>query len=145
MPDPITPWHWWILGLGLLVLEIFAPGTFFLWSAVAAGLLGFVVLIAPGIDWQYQVLLFAVLSVATIVAWRLYRKRVPEESAEPLLNRRGQQYVGRVVTLAEPIVNGHGRVKVDDTLWRAEGTDLPAGARVKVVGVDGVVLRVESL
>jgi membrane protein implicated in regulation of membrane protease activity len=143
----ITHWHWWILGGILLVLEIFAPGTFFLWSAVAAGMLGFVLLLAPQMGWEYQVLLFAVLSVSSILAWRGYRRRVPEESARPLLNRRGEQYIGHVFTLAEPIVNGQGRVKVGDGVWRAEGGggDLPAGTRVKVVGVDGVVLRVEPL
>ena len=44
-----------------------------------------------------------------------------------------------------PIVNGRGRIRVDDTYWRAEGQDQPAGARVRVVAVDGVVLKVEGV
>jgi len=31
---------------------------------------------------------------------------------------------------------------VDDTLWLVEGPDLPAGARVQVIGVDNTLLRV---
>ena len=40
--EQLTHWHWWILAVVLLVLEIFAPGTFFMWmgaSAVVVGLL----------------------------------------------------------------------------------------------------------
>ena len=44
----------------------------------------------------------------------------------------------------EPIVNGHGQVRVDDTNWRVTGPDLPSGTRVKVVAADGAVLKVEK-
>jgi membrane protein implicated in regulation of membrane protease activity len=47
--------------------------------------------------------------------------------------------------LAEPIVNGQGRVRIDDTNWRLTGPDLPAGTRVKVIGTDGgAVLKVAA-
>jgi hypothetical protein len=39
------------------------------------------------------------------------------ESDQPKLNRRGEQYVGRTFTLEEPIVNGHGKIRVDDSTW----------------------------
>lgn len=63
----------------------------------------------------------------------------------PTLNRRGQQYVGRVFTLSEAIVNGVGKIKVDDTLWKVKGKDTEVGKRVRVTEVDGVVLLVESV
>jgi len=40
-------------------------------------------------------------------------------------------------------VNGRGSVHAGDTIWRVEGAALPAGTRVKIVGVDGTVLKVE--
>ena len=61
-----------------------------------------------------------------------------------MLNRRAEQCVGRLYTLEEPIVNGRGRVKVDGVFWKIEGDDLEAGNRVKVVGADGVILKVEG-
>jgi membrane protein implicated in regulation of membrane protease activity len=36
-------------------------------------------------------------------------------------------------------------VRVGDTVWRAEGPDLPSGAKVKVTGVAGTVLQVEKV
>ena len=58
-------------------------------------------------------------------------------------SQRGTQYIGRVFTLAEPIADGRGRLHVDDTMWKIEGDDVPAGTQVRVTGVDGVVLKVE--
>ena len=43
----------------------------------------------------------------------------------------------------EAIVNGRGQVKVDDSTWRVEGVDLPAGTAVVVKGVRGTILVVE--
>jgi hypothetical protein len=137
-------WHWMILGLALAVVEVMAPGTFFLWLGIAAGLTGLLVLVIPDIGWQIQLIAFGVLSIAIVVAWRTYQRRHPTISDDSTLNRRGEQYVGRVFTLVEAIVNGRGTVKVGDSLWRADGPDLPAGVRVKVTGVAGTVLRVEK-
>ena len=83
------------------------------------------------------------LSVASIVVSRRYLKRHPIATDRPELNRRGQQYVGRTFTLAEPIENGRGRLHVDDTMWKISGPELAQGRQVRVVGVDGVVLMVE--
>ena len=121
-----------------------APGTFFLWLGIAAGMTGLVLLVLPGTGWQVQLLIFGVLSVAIVAGWRAYQRRYPTRSDDTTLNRRGEQYVGRVFTVAQPIVNGRGAVKVGDSLWRADGPDLPAGASVKVTGVAGTVLKVEK-
>ncbi|MEN8169429.1 MAG: NfeD family protein [Pseudomonadota bacterium] len=139
----IDHWHWWILAVALLVLEAFAPGTFFMWMGISAVVVGLLVLIAPGMGWEYQVFAFAVLSVASIVAWRLYFGKHPVTTDQPTLNRRGEQYVGRTFTLDEPIENGNGKIRVDDTTWKINGNDCDSGSKVKVVGVDGVILTVE--
>lgn len=64
-------------------------------------------------------------------------------SEEPDLNRRGAQYVGRVVPLAEAIESGRGKVCLGDTLWQVAGPELPQGARVRIVAANGNVLAVE--
>jgi len=79
-----------------------------------------------------------------VLAWRKYREVHPPVSDQPLLNQRGQQYTGRVFTLDHPIVNGIGKVVVDDSTWRVKGPDLAAGTNVRVVGVDGTIFIVES-
>lgn len=138
-------WHWWVLALSLLLLEIFVSGTFFLWMAIAAGLVGLAMLAIPTISWELQWFLFALLSLTSIVLWRIQAKKNPKITDNPSLNRRGEQYTGRVFTLDNAIINGHGKIVVDDTTWKVRGQDTDSGARVRVSGSDGTVLIVERV
>ncbi|OSM06244.1 NfeD family protein [Magnetofaba australis] len=140
----ISHWHWWIAGALFLIIELLSPAFFFLWLGVAAGVTGAALLLFPELDWKWQTLLFAGLSLAALYIWHRVIKHHPQESDAPQLNQRGAQYVGRQFTLIEPIVNGMGRIRVDDASWRIHGADLPAGAVVTVVAVEGVTLRVEA-
>ncbi len=142
--EEIEFWHWWIAAVVLIVVEVFAPGTVALWMAVSAAVVGLTLLAIPDLTWQAQFLVFAILSVATVIGWRAYQLRYPTETDQPTLNRRGEQYVGRAFTLSEAIVNGTGKIHVDDTMWKVEGEDLPEGTQVRVTGVDGTVLTVEA-
>lgn len=137
-------WHWWVLAALLITIEIFAPTTVFLWTGISAVAVGLMLFVAESTSWQLQLLVFSALSVGSVLGWRQYARLRPTRSEEPTLNRRAEQYVGRQLTLDNPIVNGEGRITIDDTAWRIEGGDLEAGARVKVVGVDGATLRVEK-
>lgn len=137
-------WHWWVLAVGLVIVEVFAPSTVLLWPGIAAVIVGVVLLAADDIGWQYQVLLFAALSVTSLVAWRAYARTRPTRSEDPRLNRRAEQYVGRVFILEEPIVNGRCRINADGIIWTIAGEDLDAGARVRVVGTEGTILKVEE-
>ena len=140
--ETIEFWHWWVAAVVLIIVEALAPGAIFLWLGVSAAVVGAILLAAPEMSWEYQVLTFAVLSVGSVIGWRAYHKSHPTETDLPTLNRRGEQYVGRVITLDDAIVNRVGKVRLDDTSWKVEGEDLPAGSQVKVIGVDGVVLKV---
>ena len=68
--------------------------------------------------------------------------RDSKRSEQPLLNERAARLIGQSFVLAEPIVDGKGRIRVDDTNWRITGPDLPSGTRVRVTGNDGAVLSV---
>jgi inner membrane protein len=138
-------WHWWILAGILLIIEIAAPSFFFLWLSIAAGITGLALLAAPDLGWEYQLLLFSGLAITSITVFRRYQRAHPVTTDQPALNRRGEQYIGRTFTLAEPISNNSGVIRVDDSTWRVTGTDLPTGTKVRVVGVDGVILKVEAL
>ena len=137
-------WHWFIAGTLLMIAETLLPGTFLLWFGIGAMLTGLLLLGIPGMGWEWQLACFAIVSALSIIGWRYYRRRHPEPSSHPTLNRRGLAYVGRRFTLSDPIVDGVGRLRVDDTLWKVTGPDFPAGTHVTVVGVDGNALRVDQ-
>lgn len=144
----LGPWMWMVLGAVLLILEIVAPGVFLLWLGVAAILTGTLSLQLWDTSfwtWQVQVLVFLALSVASIlIGRRLFAANGKDDTDQPLLNQRDKQLVGRTTTLEEPIIDGHGRVRLGDTLWRVSGPDLPAGTRVRVSGTRDGELTVET-
>ncbi len=145
MIESIEYWHWLALGFGLLVLEMLLPTEFILlWVGVAAVVVGALSWLFPGIGWRVEFILWGVLSVAAVLAWRKYRP-LSFESERPTLNRRGASYVGRVFTLSEPMRNGIGKLRVDDSQWRISGPDAPAGTQVRVVAAEGATLRVEKV
>ena len=82
-----------------------------------------VTLLIPATSMNMQVLVFSVLSVVAIIVWKFYGKKHPMKSDQPLLNKRGVQYIGRVFNLYEPIKNGQGKIKVDDSIWKVHGED----------------------
>ncbi|MGU3496600.1 NfeD family protein [Xanthobacteraceae bacterium A53D] len=134
------PWAWFVLGGLLLLAEILVPGAFLIWLGLAAFVTGCIV-VAADVGWQTQVLAFAILAILAVVIGRMVASR-SGGSDRPFLNRRTDAQVGRVFTLDEPIVAGAGRVRVDDTIWRIQGPDLPAGTKVIVLRADGAVLVV---
>ncbi len=135
-------WHWWVIAVLLLVIELLSPGFFFLWMAISGFVTGCVVLLLPSISLDMQVLIFSVLAVASILFWKIYGKKHPTETDKPLLNKRSAQFIGRVFTLIEPIENGYGKIKVDDSIWKVQGKDCDIGDKVKVIEADGVILKV---
>lgn len=137
-------WLWLVVAVVLVVIEILVPVAYFLWLGIAAAAVGLVVWLFPALPVLQQFLLFAVLAIAAVTLVKVYFRKHKIATDQPGLNRRGMQYVGRVFTLEAPIVNGIGKLRVDDTTWKIEGADLPAGSHVKVVGVDGTILRVEQ-
>ena len=139
----VGPWHWLLAAVALIILEVLTPTAFFMWLAVAAGLVGLVLAVFPELNWQLQLVLFAFFSVLSLFAGRHYLKHHPIATDEPTLNKRGHQYIGRVFTLEQPIVNGFGKLRVDDTTWKIGGRDCAEGTQVTVSGVDGVVLLVK--
>lgn len=137
-------WLWFALAVVLMVLETIVPGIHFIWFGMAAAVVGALALLAP-IAWQWQLIIFTLISVLTVFWVRRTSRIDGAMTDEPDLNIRGAQYIGRKVTVEEPIVNGRGKVRVGDTVWAAEGEDAPRGARVEVTGVDGTVLVVAGI
>lgn len=138
-------WHWFALGVGLAVFEMLVPGVAMLWIGVSALVTGLVVWFVPDITWQYQFLVFGILGLLAVAISRRYLKLKKVHSADPLLNSRYERLVGHVITLETPIMNGQGRVPVDDGSFLVTGPDLPAGKKVRVVAVSGAVLEVEEV
>ena len=133
---------WACAAVLLMAAEMLAPGAFMLWLGFAAAGVFAVVMVFPDLAPIWQAVIFVVLSLLSVSFYRSVLRRTAVKSDQPLLNRRAEQLVGQTYPLETAIVDGRGRVKIGDAFWAVEGSDAPAGARVKIVSVNGMSLRV---
>ncbi|WP_293856298.1 NfeD family protein [uncultured Alsobacter sp.] len=136
----LGPWGWIVAGMVLMALELLAPGAFMLWLGLAALVTGGLLFAMP-MAWEPTLLVFAGLAVVFVLVGRRLSVRA-KKTGEVALNDRAARIVGRTFVLETPIEEGRGRIRVDDTIWRVEGPDLPAGAQVEVVGTQGTLLKI---
>jgi membrane protein implicated in regulation of membrane protease activity len=135
---------WGALALVLFAAEALAPGAFMLWIGIGAAAVFVLVAVFADIPLLWQVVAFVVLSVVSIQCYRRWGRSHDRQSDQPLLNRRAEQLIGRVIVLDQGIVAAKGRAKIDDAFWVVAGPDLPAGSPVRVVAVEGMTLKVEQ-
>lgn len=137
---------WLALGAFLIIIEIFAPGTFLLWFGIASLITaGFAFLLPQSL--ALQIIFMTFISVAAVLVGRkIYRKMGDtSDSSEDVLNERTARYIGHISILDTDIINGRGRIKIEDSSWLCEcEQDLPKGHKVKIIGANGTVLIVEA-
>ena len=146
MWDLSAHYLWWILALMLIAGEVLLPGYFMLWIGLAAAAMGILLWLVPGMGLLLQAVLFAALALAACVLYaRTLRPRIERSTpGSERLNRRAAQMIGQRYVLTEAIVNGRGKARVGDGEWLVAGPELPLGATVEVVAVDGTTLQVRA-
>ncbi|MCF6215696.1 MAG: NfeD family protein [Emcibacter sp.] len=142
----LNHWTWFVAALLLIGLELAVPGVVFLWMAIASVIVGGIMLFDPGISWEVQFIIFAILSIISVFAGRTFLKRNPIETDDANLNQRGHQYIGQTYNLIRDMKNGKSKVRIGDSNWSVEGDfEAKENDKVKVIGIDVTVLKVEKL
>jgi len=140
----ITWWHWIILGILFIIIEM-GTGTFItLGFGVAAIIVGLLELVV-GMNFLVQVTLWLILSVAIIAFFFKYFKKQPTVSNTGQSDQ-GLDTLGTVTQKIEQ--HGRGEVRFDDpvlgnTVWHASANQsLNVGERVKIEAVNGQLIKV---
>ena len=138
---------WVLLGVILIIAEIFTPGFVLLWfgaGAIAAALAALV-----GAGYPFQFLIFFVVSIALTAASRtIFTKYLMRDEGEGSYKSGADSLPGQVgmVVAASRGALSEGAVKVYGSTWTAypaEGEEpLEAGARVIVESVRGASIYV---
>ena len=139
----IVFWYWWALAAALLVCEMMLPGVVFLFLAIGAAASGLLLLIVADLSLELQLVVFAVVAVASAVSLRPMLRGLQQRNDQPNLNARGDSLIGKTIVLDAPILAGRGRVKLGDGSWSVTGPDMVAGTKVRVAAVNGTELTVE--
>ncbi len=148
--DQIDMWHWFILGLVLLMAEAFGTAGFLLGAAVAALITGVLVwifsfIIESGMGWQGQLLTWTALSiVCSLLYWKKFRAD-DQPNERPELNHRSAQLIGRKLTL-EQNIDFSGRIQIGDTFWKATCDEsLKTGDKIEVIDADVSTLVIKKI
>jgi len=143
--NDLSYWHWFILGLVLLILEAFGAAGFVLGASIGSLATGLIVWITGGMSWEAQVIIGAILATAcSIVYWRFFKADL-QESDRPELNQKTAQFIGRKLTLKKDI-DFEGRIQIGDTFWKVKSeASLKEGDIVEVVSVDETTLNIQKV
>ena len=138
-------WHWLVVGLFLVLVELAAAGGFYvIFFGVSAVLVGLLASVGAAGGVGVQLLLFSVLSVASLLLFRsrLVKRFQGDPQAPPV-----DQLIGEIGVVLEDLVPGAvGKVELRGSSWSARtvsGSSLARGTRCRVTGVDGLTLSVE--
>tara|TARA_B110000503_G_scaffold36278_2_gene59340 strand:+ start:3509 stop:3955 length:447 start_codon:yes stop_codon:yes gene_type:complete len=142
--DQLHAWQWFVLAVTLIVLEVTTTTGFLLGIAFAALALTGILYVVPDLSWDWQFLSFGVLSVVLTLGYRAYFRSANNATDNPLLNDRAAQMMGKSFVLGVDL-DRSGADMIGDTRWtlRSAGK-INKGARVRVTGVEGMVLLVKE-
>ena len=137
-------WHWLVLGLILVALEMAAAGGFYVifFGIAALAIGGLHMLNAAGPVW-FQFLLFSVIAVASLMLFRrpLLRMLQPEGASEV------DTLVGETaIPLGDIAPGAVGQAELRGSTWSARNlgaTPLVRGQRCRVVRVERLMIYLE--
>ena len=141
-----TVWHWLILGFGLLIAEIAAPGVFLLWWGCAAIVTALLSLLLPTLPFSMLSVFYAILAVLLSFLWWKYQHgKDNKDQSKTTLNQRDHAMIGKKGTVRDISANGIGRGYFGDTTWRIQGEHLAVNDIVQVQRVEGITLVVKKV
>jgi len=133
--------HWLVLGLSLIILELFLWTVFLLWIGASAITVSIVFYLMPETAWPIQLLIFVALSLAsTFLAKRYY----PVKTVDDELHEKAKTYIGKECKVSS-IDDAAIKVKIGNSLWFAKGTELSVGQIVKIIDVESSTFIVEPV
>jgi hypothetical protein len=143
-------WHWIVLGIVLMLAEIFIGSFFIFWFGAAAVVVGLSLTIAPSISAPTQLIFWTVLSLVFAVAWFRILKPLSKDVTKAGLSR--EALIGEIgQVLSVPNGDKRGMVRFPAPLlgsdeWLIMSQDsLSIGDRVSVKDLSGnslIVVRV---
>lgn len=137
---------WVIISIVCLILELSSGDFFILCFAIGAAVAA--IIAACGLSLTWQIILFAVISILSLLLVRpaLIRK-LHKPHRERLSN--AEAMIGQEGRVSETIeAGGYGRVAIDGDDWKALSADCSAiekNTRVRVVKMDSIILTVEPI
>jgi len=139
---------WFLVGLGLLILEFVMPGLIIFFFGVGACIVALVCLITD-IGINAQLIIFIGSSVLSLVCLRRWLKGtfLGHTFSKQDLRENLEEFIGQKAVVKEKITpKAGGKVEFHGTNWEAEAEEeIAEGTVVEIVGKDNITLKVKTL
>jgi len=135
---------WFIIGLGLFLLELVIPGFFIFFFGLGAWVTALVCLIGePGTN--FQIVIFAITSVLSLIGLRRIIQKKFFYSKGNLSEEVEDEFTGKeAIAKADFSSDRNGKVEFKGTIWNAESkAEIKEGQRVIIIEKDSFKLIVE--
>jgi len=143
-------WHWIVLGVGLMALEILLPSFVALWFGAAAVIVGVLLMLIPSLSVAIQVLLWVVFSILLTWLWFRYMQPLAVDKTKAGLSR--EAIVGETgQVLSAPTTERRGVMRFSVPILGADewpficNDAVSAGDRVRVSDISGNDLIVNKV
>ena len=133
--------HWLVLGLSLIILELFLWTVFLLWIGVSAITVSIFFYLMQDTAWPIQILIFVALSLATTY---LSKRYYPVKTVDDEFYEKAKTYIGKeckVSSIEDDVI----KVQIGKSLWFAKGFELSVGQAVKIIDVESTTFIVEPV
>ena len=139
-------WHWIVLGIVLMLLELAVPAFFLIWFGLGAVIVGLLILVFPDLSMAYQVIAWTGSSM--VLVWLWFKVFKPNMHKTRAGSSKGM-FIGEVALVTRdirPYEKGQIRFQkpiLGDEVWDSMADEeIKTGERVKVLEVEGNILKV---
>ena len=139
--------YWVIGGFLLMALEMFMPGIFLLWIGLAGIIVGGLSYAFDAFPLWGQLVAFGAFSFGLAFLGPLINKSKDNEDLDhSSLNQKGKSLMGKEFILDVDMIQGKGHATIDNSRWLVTcSEDLIKGTMVKVIRIDGIILKIEKV
>ncbi len=135
---------WFLVGLGLLLLELVLPGLVILFFGAGAWVTALVCTIAD-LSLNWQILIFLVASLLGLVLLRKYLKKRFFNRSDKEIDDQLEEFIGRKALAIDDFKNGSGKVEFKGTQWTARSSEpVSKGDWVIIRSKDSLTFNVEK-
>ena len=136
---------WFLVGLGLLILELIIPGLLVLFFGIGAWITALATAIFD-INLNFQIAIFLVTSLLGLVLLRKFLKKRFFDKTSELIEDQLEEFIGHKAQVTKDFKDGTGQVEFKGTRWKAEsGETLKEGQYVIIEKKDSLTLHVKSI
>jgi membrane protein implicated in regulation of membrane protease activity len=139
-------WHWIVLGIVLMLLELAVPSFFLVWFGLGALIVGVLLVVSSSIPFAFQVLAWTASSLLFVWLWFKVFKPSIYKSRAGMARGSLIGEVGLVTRDIRPYEKGQIRFQkpiMGEEVWESVSEqEIRAGERVRVLEVEGNTLKV---